>query len=439
MFGPSKGWLVEEWLNGRLGELWPQIVNYATGMVQPWRLIQLGLLVAMVVAAHLGLKLAVPRLEAWMRRRELSMTQARALILFRQRLRLILFVALAWATVLVMREVTWPSRSFLIAQAASLATAWLVVSFTSRIMRNPLLRGFVAITIWTVAALSIFGLYDQTIALLESAAIDFGETRFSLLILIQAALVLTLTITFAGWISRFVARQLQRSTDISPSMRVLSEKLIGLALYGVAIVMALQAIGFDLTSLTIFSGAVGLGLGFGLQKVVSNLVSGIILLMDRSIKPGDVISLGETFGWITQLGARYVSVVTRDGREYLIPNEDLITGQVVNWSHSSDLVRLDIYFGVSYESDPHAVRKLASDAAASAGRVVSDPRPVCHIVGFGDSAIDFILRFWIRDPTGGLTNVRGNVYLALWDALKANGVEIPYPRRDVTIRKEAGG
>ncbi len=135
-------------------------------------------------------------------------------------------------------------------------------------------------------------------------------------------------------------------------------------------------------------------------------------------------------------------MLTRDGREYLIPNEDLITGQVVNWSRSSDLVRLDIYFGVSYDSDPHFVRKIVTEAAKAVPRVASEPTPVCHIVGFGDSSIDFITRFWIHDPNKGLTNIRGAVYLAIWDALKANRVEIPYPKRDVTIidgRREAAG
>ena len=132
-------------------------------------------------------------------------------------------------------------------------------------------------------------------------------------------------------------------------------------------------------------------------------------------------------------------MVTRDGREYLIPNEDLITGQVVNWTHSSELVRLDIHFGVSYESDPHLVRVIASDAAKTVGRVVSKPTPVCHVVGFGDSSIDFILRFWIKDPTGGLTNVRGAVFLALWDALKVAEIEIPYPRRDLRLLPEFKG
>ena len=191
--------------------------------------------------------------------------------------------------------------------------------------------------------------------------------------------------------------------------------------------------GVDLTGLAVLSGAIGVGLGFGLQKVVSNLVSGVIILLDKSIKPGDVISLGDTFGWIEQLGARYVSVVTRDGKEYLIPNEDLITGQVVNWSHSNDFVRLDIHFGLSYGDDPHEVRRVAIAAAAAVPRVLSDRAPVCHITGFGDSSVDYILRFWIRDPAGGLTNIRGNVYLALWDAFKENGISIPFPQREVKM------
>jgi small-conductance mechanosensitive channel len=179
------------------------------------------------------------------------------------------------------------------------------------------------------------------------------------------------------------------------------------------------------------------GLGFGLQKVVSNLVSGVILLIDKSIKPGDVISLGETFGWIEQMGARYVSVVTRDGKEFLIPNEDLITGQVVNWSHTNAFVRLDIHFGTAYDADPHLVRKVAREATVGVARVLSHRPPVCHIVGFGDSSVDYILRFWIDDPTGGLTNIRGNVYLALWDAFKEHGINIPFPQREVRMLGDA--
>ena len=216
-------------------------------------------------------------------------------------------------------------------------------------------------------------------------------------------------------------------------MQVLVIKFLQVLLYGAAFFIGLKAVGFDLTGLAVLSGAIGIGLGFGLQKVVSNLVSGVIILLDKSIKPGDVISLGDTFGWIDSLGARYVSITTRDGKEYLIPNEDLITGQVVNWSHSNDYVRLDIFFGTAYGDDPHKVRRVAIEAAKSVDRVLNFKPPVCHIVGFGDSSVDYILRFWISDPTGGLTNIRGNVNLALWDAFQAHGVSIPFPQREVRL------
>jgi small-conductance mechanosensitive channel len=219
-------------------------------------------------------------------------------------------------------------------------------------------------------------------------------------------------------------------------MRVLIVKMLQVSLYGAAIFIGLSSVGVDLTGLAFLSGAIGVGLGFGLQKVVSNLVSGVIILLDKSIKPGDVISLGDTFGWINTLGARYASVVTRDGKEYLIPNEDLITNQVVNWSHSNQFVRLDIYFGTAYGDDPHQVRKIAVQAAQSVDRVLNFRPTVCHIVGFGDSSVDYILRFWIEDPTGGLTNIRGNVYLALWDAFKEHGISIPFPQREVRVQRD---
>ncbi|NBT32697.1 MAG: mechanosensitive ion channel family protein, partial [Rhodobacteraceae bacterium] len=147
----------------------------------------------------------------------------------------------------------------------------------------------------------------------------------------------------------------------------------------------------------------------------------------------DVISLGETFGWIQTLGARYASVVTRDGKEYLIPNEDLITGQVVNWSHSDDFVRIELRFGASYSDSPHDVRRIAIEAAKSVDRVLANRDTVCHITGFGDSSIDYVLRFWIKDPTKGLANIKGNVFLALWDAFQANGISIPFPQREVRL------
>jgi small-conductance mechanosensitive channel len=248
----------------------------------------------------------------------------------------------------------------------------------------------------------------------------------------------------ATTVGNVLDERVQRAEDLTPSIRVLIGKVAKFGLVLLAGVVALTSVGVDLTALTIFSGAVGVGLGFGLQKVVSNFVSGVIILTDKSIKPGDTISLGGTFGWIRELRARFVSVVTRDGREYLIPNEDLITQQVINWSFSDELVRLDVEFGVSYDSDPHKVSELAIAAAASVGRVDADRRPVCWLTAFGDSSLDFVLRFWIHDPQQGLTNVRGKVLLALWDTFKEHGIQIPYPHRELIMKggvaaKPAGG
>jgi small-conductance mechanosensitive channel len=417
----------------RLSLFWPKVENTVTAMLQPWRLHQIAILLACLLVAHLLNRWLSPRLRARMQEMNASKARLRLMLVIYHRLRPLIFVVLAWAAVAVLQAVTWPSRSHLVALGASLASAWVFVAITTRLIRNRAVRLLVSWGAWTFVTLHILGWLDESELALERAAVDFGETRLSLLLVLKVAVTLGLLLTLATWASRLIVARIERDEDISPSMKVLSDKLIRIGLIAIAIVVALQSVGFDMTSLTVLSGAIGLGLGFGLQKIVSNLVSGVILLLDKSIKPGDVISLGETFGWITSLGARAVSVLTRDGREYLIPNEDLITGQVVNWSRSSDLVRLDIFFGVSYDSDPHFVRKIVVEAAKAVPRVAEDPAPVCHIVGFGDSSIDFITRFWIHDPNKGLTNVRGAVYLAIWDVLKANGVEIPYPKRDVTI------
>ena len=252
--------------------------------------------------------------------------------------------------------------------------------------------------------------------------------------MIKTTVLLLLTLWVANATGEFLERRMRSVADLTPSIQVLIGKLIRLLLITFAVLIVLSTVGIDFTSLAFFSGAIGVGLGFGLQKIVSNLVSGIILLADKSIKPGDVITVGDSFGWVGSMGARYTSVVTRDGREYLIPNEDFVTQRVINWSYSNDEVRLDVEFGVAYASDPHKVIALALEAVKSDKRVLPAPPPVCHLKGFGNSSLDFILRFWIRDPVDGLTNVRGKVLLALWDVLKREGIEIPFPQRDVNPR-----
>lgn len=408
--------------------------NFVSLFLRPWGLIQIALMLAIFLAAHLLATRAEPRFEAWLRGLETTRERLRALAVLLRRLRLVFFVVGAWVAVLVLRTTTWPSRSYWIGVAASLATVWLAVSLIGRLVRNRLARRFLTVAVWTIAALQIVGALPVAANMLDAVSISAGSLRLSLLVLVKVGIVLALLLWAASLLSNFTDRRVQTLEDVTPSMRVLASKLVRIGLFTIAVVVTLQSIGLDLTGLTIFSGAVGLGIGFGLQKVVSNLISGVILLLDKSIKPGDVIEVGETFGWITTLGGRYVSVVTRDGREYLIPNEDLITNQVINWSHSDPRVRLEVSFGVSYDADPHAVRRLAVEAANRSRRVLGVPQPVCHLTGFGESSIDFVLRFWIADPSGGVVNIKGEVLLALWDVLAENGISIPYPHRDIKVR-----
>ncbi|MCA0873102.1 mechanosensitive ion channel [Seohaeicola saemankumensis] len=400
-----------------------------------WRQYQLVIILALIGLSYLLALVTRGRVEEWSRTREnWPKWRLRLLVQIRRRLTLVYFVLLSGSVYLVMQEVTWPSRSYLIGVVVTLASAWLAIGLAARLVANRTLRRILSWTLWIYATLVALGLIDDVMSFLDGIAVELGSFHVSVLGIIKAVLLIALMLTAARLGSHAASAALKRNEDISPSMQVLAGKAVQLLLYGIVVISGIRALGFDLTGLALLSGAVGVGIGFGLQKVVSNLVSGIIILLDRSIKPGDVISLGETFGWIDSLGARYVSVVTREGREHLIPNEDLITGQVVNWSHSDRYVRLDVYFGTAYQDDPHKVRRVAIAAARSVPRVLTEGHtPVCHIVGFGDSSVDYILRFWIADPTAGLTNVKGNVFLALWDAFQAEGISIPFPQREVRL------
>ncbi len=345
----------------------------------------------------------------------------------------IILIAIAHA---VMLSLTWPSRSYLLGVATSLATAWVVIALVAGLIRNQFVYRLVAVCAWAVAALSILGLLQSTMDALDSIAIVLGGLRITPLLIIKTTVLLMVTLWAASTASDFLERRVRSSADLTPSIQVLIGKLLRLLLIGFSILIVLSTVGIDLSALAFFSGAVGVGLGFGLQKIVSNLASGIILLADKSIKPGDVISVGDQFGWVTNMGARYSSVDTRDGREILIPNEDFITQQVINWSYSNYKMMLKASFGVSYNSDPHHVREVAVAAALTVPRVLNDPKPVCYFEEFGDSSLNFTLRYWIGDPANGIITVRAPVMLALWDAFKAAGIEIPFPVRDVRITQQ---
>lgn len=404
--------------------------------VTPWFFYQAAIIVVLFLVAKLAAQRIEPLVENRARQIKGHPGLLRVVVALLRRTDWILFTVFLLAALFLMRAVTWPSRSHFITIALSLSLAWLFASVLSRIIRNRFVARALAWLTWIYAALVILGIDDDTAAFLDSLAIPLGAVRLSALMVLKAALLLIATVWLSVVVGKYIDERVRISEELTPSIRVLVGKVAKVGLVLVAGAIALSSVGLDLTALTIFSGAVGVGLAFGLQKVVSNFVSGMIILLDKSIKPGDTISLEGTFGWVRELRARFVSVVTRDGREYLIPNEDFITQRVINWSFSDNLVRLDVNFGVSYDADPHKVSELAIAAATSVGRVEAGRRPVCWLTDFGDSSLNFVLRFWIHDPQQGLTNVRGRVLLALWDTFRENGIDIPYPHREIIMKPD---
>lgn len=348
----------------------------------------------------------------------------------------IAWLSLQWLAISIAHELKWPNRALTV--LASLLTAWLLIRLVTMLVANAALARFIAISAWTIAALNIFGLLEPVTSFLDSWSVNVGQVRFSPLTVVNIGVSLWFSLWLANGLATLVERKLERSQSVAPTMRVLGAKLARLSLITAAILIALSAVGIDLTALAVFSGALGVGLGFGLQKIFSNLVSGLILLMDRSIKPGDVIALNNTYGWINHLGARYASVITRDGIEHLIPNEELITQRVENWSYSNNLIRLRIPIGISYRSDPRRAIALCIEAAEMVPRIQLQPEPRCQVTRFGDNSVDLELRVWVDDPQNGRGNVISEVLLGVWDRFHEHGIEIPYPQRDLHLRSMLG-
>jgi len=277
---------------------------------------------------------------------------------------------------------------------------------------------------------------------LDSFGITIADVRFSLWSLLVALLVLVGLLVFARVATAVAHRLLCHFTHLTPSQELLSEKLVTIVIWALSFFIGIDLLGIDLTALTVFSGAFGLAIGFGLQKTFGNLIAGIILLMDRSIKPGDVIAVSdnsgrETFGQIRKIGVRAISVVTRDKKEYLIPNENLMVNQVENWSYSSREVRIKAPVGVAYGTDLDLTEQLMCRAATEAPRVLKHPKPRVLLTGFGDNSVEMEIRFWIMDPEEGVSGVRSEVYKRLWRLFRENGVEIPFPQRDINLRDSA--
>ncbi len=322
---------------------------------------------------------------------------------------------------------------YLLRTCSTLLALWMVIRLASNVIRNESLARAITSAAWAIAALNILGLLEPMLEFLDQAAVTFGESRISALGVISGILTLVILIWLALFIARVLEQSLEKVTTLTPSAQVLLGKLAKILLIVIAVLMAISSTGIDLTALAVLGGAIGLGIGFGLQKVVSNLISGVILLLDRSIKPGDVVEVSGSYGWINKLAARYTSVITRDGREILVPNEDMITQPVINWTYSDSRVRRSLPVGVAYSSDLPKAMDLILEAAAETDRVLKYPKPNCLIKSFGDSAIDLELRMWIEDPQNGVSNVASLVYLKIWEKFQQNGVEIPFPQQDTHL------
>lgn len=349
---------------------------------------------------------------------------------------LLFFVALTWIVVLVAVNAGWPHQ--ITKMAASFITAWAVIRISSSLIKNAFWSKLVSISMLIVVGLSIAGLLESTIELLDGAAIMLGHYRLSLLVVIKGFVALVIFIWLANLLSGLLDRYMYRTSGLTMSQKVLFLKLSKILLITLAILFTLNVIGVDIMALTVFSGALGLGIGIGLQKVFSNLISGIILLMDKSVKPGDVVAIGDTYGWVNKLSGRCVSIITRDGKEHLLPNENMIVEKVENWSYSDDKIRIHIPVGVSYHSDIKLARELLLEAASEQKRILEFPKPSCLMMGFGDSSVDFEIRAWIADPINGISNVKSDIYEAIWDKFKANNIEIPFPQRDVHLHNHEG-
>jgi small-conductance mechanosensitive channel len=345
---------------------------------------------------------------------------------------------------------TTPLDTTLLGAAMRLILAYIVVRlgvllFAASLGNKSWIQSWEAratLLIWLAIAAEYLGWLDPIIETLDSIGIAAGKSRITVWSVLKLLFILTLFILVAIWISRWAERRIKRLSGVALSTRIGIAKFANAFLITLSMLLGLNAAGIDLTALTVLTGAIGLGLGFGLQAIAANFVSGFVLLMDRSIKPGDVISLSgqsgtstENFGWVQELRGRYVVVRDRDGVEMLVPNQQLISNAVINWSYTDPRIRLKLPIRISYADDPELALHILVTACEGQSRVLRDPAPVSRLMHFSDSGIELELRFWISDPQEGVNNVRSEVNRAIWRLFKQHEITIPVAQREVIVHQ----
>jgi small-conductance mechanosensitive channel len=303
------------------------------------------------------------------------------------------------------------------------------------------------ILLWLLLTFALLGWFAAIESKLDSVDLAPGKTTFTIWSLLKSIVVVTVFLVLASLTSRAIEARVMKMQGIALSTRIGISKFSYFFLASLGVLLGINASGVDLTALTVLTGAVGIGLGFGLQAIAANFVSGFVLLMDKSIKPGDVISFpptgnnpgSENFGWVQELRGRCVVLRDRDGIETLVPNLHLITTPVINWSFSDPKVRLKLPVRISFQDDPELALKVLLEAARCNDRVLREPPPVSRLMHFGDSGIELELRFWITDPQGGVNNVRSDVNRSIWRAFREHGITIPVTQHDVRMVTLRGG
>jgi small-conductance mechanosensitive channel len=429
-----------EKIQGILSHLWFETLNL--DQLDNWW--QVGIILVALLLAHLIARQLTRHLVTWSTGedvREITRLTLRTI----QR---VIFPISALLMVLlgktILQALHLPAQFFgiVITLLVSLASIRLIIYILRKgFSPSPFLKAWeniISTTVWVVVALYLLDWLPLVTKNLDSIGFKMGDSRISLLSIINFILLVALFFTLAIWLTSHLERRVQASKTLNASLKVALIKLVKVVFITMAFLVALDAAGIDLTALTIFGGALGVGLGFGLQRITSNFISGFILLFDKSIKPGDVISVGDKFGWVQELRARYIVVRDRDGVDTLIPNENLITTEVINWSYKDRNVRIKAPISISYHDNPEQAMQLMVEAAHATDRVLSDPEPVARLMAFGDNGIELECRVWINDPQMGINNVRSDLNLNMWKKLREAGLTIPFPQRDVYIKTMPG-
>jgi small-conductance mechanosensitive channel len=392
--------------------------------------VQVGVIALMLVVALVLAR----RLKPWLARYRDHRQVGRGVVIVESLAFAVIWFLLLWFSMALVGLGGRPNA--ILRTIATLLAAWIAIHLASQLVRNRAWAKLIAWSAWSLAALIILDILAPMILVLDGQPI-WPDSEISVWDIVRSTIALAVLLSVALYLATLLEARIRTSQTLSPTVQVLFTKSLKTVLVSLAVLFAINAVGIDLTGLAVLGGLAVVALGFGLQKIVSNLISGVILLLDKSIKPGDIISVTGTYGWVTSLGGRYVSVVTRDGVEHLIPNETLISQPVENWTHTQRRTRLKVDVGVHHDSDVRAVIALCEDAARAVERVLPEPAPKCLFIEFGESSLKLQLRFWIGDAQNGVQNVKSDVLLQIWDRFKQQGIRVPYPQRDLHIRSSA--